>query len=342
MKFYKIIITILIVFFKTGNLLSENNLFNVNNIQLEKKDKISIKNLANNAIKKGFTQLLSRILLSEDKSKLMNLELKAIKELVSFYQTSATFDEKKNQELVNFSITFDKTKIHDLFYRKGILYSEILDKELFILPILVQDNEIFIYNNNFFYQNWNKFHTDSLIEFILPLENIEIINQINRNKNNLINIEIESIFKEYSDKNLALILIDGDKKITKNVYIKSIIQKKKISKNLTFKNKIKENVIIETKQELINLVKSENLIDIRTPYFLNVKFELNRKNNLVELNARLKKIDLIENVSVLEFNKDNMSLRIKYLGKLQKIIDQLNKESIQLELINDQWKIKTL
>jgi hypothetical protein len=60
------------------------------------------------------------------------------------------------------------------------------------------------------------------------------------------------------------------------------------------------------------------------------------------LNARLKKIDLIENVSVLEFNKDNMSLRIKYLGKLQKIIDQLNKESIQLELINDQWKIKTL
>ena len=60
------------------------------------------------------------------------------------------------------------------------------------------------------------------------------------------------------------------------------------------------------------------------------------------MNARLKKIDLIENVSVLEFNKDNMSLRIKYLGKLQKIIDQLNKESIQLELINDQWKIKTL
>ena len=40
MKFYKQLIFILIVFLKTETLLSENNLFNVNNIELEKKDKI--------------------------------------------------------------------------------------------------------------------------------------------------------------------------------------------------------------------------------------------------------------------------------------------------------------
>ena len=37
-----------------------------------------------------------------------------------------------------------------------------------------------------------------------------------------------------------------------------------------------------------------------------------------------------------------MKLRIKYLGKLEKIIRQLNKEKINLQLINDQWVIKTL
>ena len=41
MKLYKIII-ILVVFFKTETLLSENNLFSVNNIQLEKKDNSTI------------------------------------------------------------------------------------------------------------------------------------------------------------------------------------------------------------------------------------------------------------------------------------------------------------
>ena len=72
MIFNKIIIFILIVFFKTETLLSENNLFNVNNIQLEKKDKITNKMLADKAIKKGFDQLISKILLNEDINKLFS------------------------------------------------------------------------------------------------------------------------------------------------------------------------------------------------------------------------------------------------------------------------------
>ena len=46
MKLLKQIIFILVIFFKTGNLLSENNLFNVNNIILEKKANYSTKELS--------------------------------------------------------------------------------------------------------------------------------------------------------------------------------------------------------------------------------------------------------------------------------------------------------
>ena len=59
MKFYKLIF-ILIVFFKTETLFSENNLFNVNNIQIEKKDKIQIKLLLIKQLKKGFNQLITK------------------------------------------------------------------------------------------------------------------------------------------------------------------------------------------------------------------------------------------------------------------------------------------
>ena len=93
---------------------------------------------------------------------------------------------------------------------------------------------------------------------------------------------------------------------------------------------------------MIDLVKSKNLIDIRTPSFLNVKLDINKRSNIVELNTRIKKIDLIENVFVQQFNKDYMDLRIKYLGKLEKIINLLKKENISLKLINDEWVIKTL
>ena len=348
MKFYKQIAFILIVFFKTETLLSENNLFNVNNILLEKKEKITNIALANKAIKNGFNQLTTRILLDEDKKKLSTLDFLEIKKLVTYYQVTNDIEKNENKELLNFSVTFDKSKIHDLFYRKAILYSEILDKELYIIPLLVRNDEINIFNNNFLYENWNKINKDDLLEFILLLENIEIIQNINSNKKNLINLKFENLFKEYLNKNLALVLIEGENEDNIKVYIKSKIQGKNISKSLNIKNKDNnlekyyENIIKEIKKELTNLVKSENLIDIRTPSFLNVKLDLNKKSNLVELNKRIKKIDLIDNLNVQEFNKDYMLLRIKYLGKLEKIIDQLQKERINLELTNDQWIIKTL
>ena len=95
MKLYKQLIIILIVFFKTETLFSENNLFNVNNIKLEKKDNITNNQLANQAIKKGFNQLIQRILLKEDFIKLSNLNFLLIKEYVTYYRITKISNEKK-------------------------------------------------------------------------------------------------------------------------------------------------------------------------------------------------------------------------------------------------------
>ena len=348
MKLIIQIILILIVFLKTETLLSENNIFNVNNIELEKNDKISNNSLANQAIKKGFNELIEKILLKKDIDKLSDLKFTSIKRLVTYYQVSQISDEKKNKELVNFSITFDKDKIHELFYKRGILYSEILNKEVYILPILIKNDDINVFNNNFFYENWNEIFKIDLIEFILPIENIEIIQEINKNKVNLIDIQLESLFKEYIKKNLVLILIEDNNAKNNKIYFKTKIQGKKISKSMKIEKKnieLKEfykSIIEVSKKEIINLVKSENLIDIRTPSFINAKLNLDKKTNLVEFNSRIKNIDLVENIYVEEFNKDYLNLRIKYLGKLEKIISQFKNEKIKLNLINDEWILKIL
>ena len=65
MKSYKLILLILIIFLKTGNVLSNTNIFNVNNIEIEKKSKSNNDELANEAIKKGFKELLDKILLKK-------------------------------------------------------------------------------------------------------------------------------------------------------------------------------------------------------------------------------------------------------------------------------------
>ena len=83
MKLYKQILFILVVFFKTETVFSENKLFNVNNIELEKKDKISYNKLADQAIKKGFkpTCLIERSTLIIRQN--INISKKAIKNLTA-------------------------------------------------------------------------------------------------------------------------------------------------------------------------------------------------------------------------------------------------------------------
>ena len=348
MKSYKLLIIILVVFLKTGNVLSNTNIFDVNNIEIEKNSKINNEALANKAIQKGFKELIDKILLKEDKNKLKELKYTEIKELVTYYQVSNKIDEVNDIEKINFNISFDKNKIHNLFYKKGVSYSQIINKELFILPILKRNDQIFIYNQNYFYTMWNKIYETELIEFILPLENIEIIQNINLNKKNLLNLKLNNLFTEYSNKNLALVLIEDNNLKQEKIYLKTKILGKNIIKNIIVKRltlnqeEFYKKIITEVKQEITNLVKSQNLIDVRVPSFLNAQLQISKKSNLVELNFRLKKIDLVEKIFIQEFNNDTIYLKIKYLGKLNTIIKQLNDQKIILKLIGDQWSIKII
>jgi hypothetical protein len=51
---------------------------------------------------------------------------------------------------------------------------------------------------------------------------------------------------------------------------------------------------------------------------------------------------LIENIYVQKFNNQHVLIKIKYLGKINKIIKELNKQRIDLKLIGDQWSLKLI
>ena len=82
-------------------------------------------------------------------------------------------------------------------------------------------------------------------------------------------------FDEFKEKNNLFIIINYDKKVVK-VFIKGIISEKKIIKNLKFEiiddqeSSSFDKILIKLKKEIFELIKSQNIIDIRTPSFLNV------------------------------------------------------------------------
>ena len=188
--------------------------------------------MANKAIKKGFKKLINRVLLKKDFEEFNKLKFNEIKELVLYYQIAKEGINEKNETVRKYNVIFDKEKLHTLFHKKGIAYSDILKNDLFILPILIENNEVNIYSKNFFYDNWNVGDKSELIEFILP-ENIEIIQRINLDFNSILDVDIRTIFEEYSKKNLALILIEKIISLMqnfKNVYITENINRNIIIK----------------------------------------------------------------------------------------------------------------
>ena len=80
---------------------------------------MSDENIANKAIKKGFDELIERILIKEDVPKVNNLKFSEIKELVLYYQIiEEEKDFNKKQQKIQYF--FDKDKIHKLFFNRNI------------------------------------------------------------------------------------------------------------------------------------------------------------------------------------------------------------------------------
>ena len=135
---------------------------------------------------------------------------------------------------------------------------------------------------------------------------------------------------------------------SEKIFIKTSILEKNIDKSVLIKRsnlgeeKYFEKIIKNVSEELVNLIKSQNLVDVRVPSFLNTKFKSNQKFNLVDLDERIKKIELIDYIYVQELSKDYVMIKIKYLGKLDKIIKQLEEQNVILKFINEEWRIKII
>ena len=348
MKNLVFIFCILIILFKTGNVLSDNEIFNVNNIEINKENSKNREKLVNTAFQKAFDELIDRLLMEEDYKRLVNIDLNQIKKLISYYQIINHEDKDKNSEGIKVNVFFDKNKMYNFFYNKAILYSDTINTEVILFPLLKKKEEYFIFAKNYFYENWNKIKSNNLIQYTLLGESIEIIEKINLNKNNIYDLEITDFFKEYQADNVIFANIQINNN-NAEVFLSTRIQGKKISKNLLINNKSNldevnfyDYIILEINSTTRDLIKSQNLIDVRTPSFLNVKLKLNNTSNLIDFNNKIEQIDLINDFYIQKLNKDYVLIKIKYLGKIKKIINKLENQKIKLKMVAGQWELEII
>jgi hypothetical protein len=349
------IFCIIVFLFKTQTVFSNNLIYDVNNIEVSGKINkfLDKEKLIHSAFQKAFKNFINKTLLKEDAARLYKTKINTIKDLVFAYQI---IKEKKNESKENvliINVKLDQKKISNFLAKNKISYADVSNISLTLLPVFIKDKNILMFTENFFYNNWLKNENeieianveDILISYNLALENIEDLQYINRNKENLELINVNELTSLKDANNYTFLLIyftDGKFK----AYVKTSIANKEIDKSFNLKifpkneKKTYEEAIVTLKEEISQIWKSQNLIDINTPSFLDLFLDIKQTNDYLKLVNIFNSIDLIENHSVLEMTNEYIKIRLKYKGKVSKLKEKLMENKINIKIKDNIWRAR--
>jgi hypothetical protein len=350
-KFF-FILCIIVLLFKTQAVFSNNLIYDVNNIEVSGiiNNNLDKKRLIQSAFQKAFITFVNKRLLKKDAINLYETKISTIESLVFAYQIIKNEKNDKKENILTVNIKFDQNKISNFLAQNRFSYADVSNISLTILPVLIENKEVLMYSDNFFYNNWLKSQNevkninDILITYNLALENIEDLQYINSNKENLDLIEVKKLTSLNDVKNYAFLIIyftEGKFR----AYIKTFIENKEIDKNLNLKiypeneKRTYEEAIPILKEEISQIWKEQNLIDINTPAYLDLYLENKQINDYLKLKFIFNSIDLIEDHFVLEMTNEFTKVRLKYKGKLKKLGNKLLENKIDIKIIDNVWKV---
>ena len=345
------IFCIIVFLFKTQTVFSNNLIYDVNNIEVSGRvnDNLDKKKLIQSAFKKAFITFINKTLLRNDAMNLYKTEINTIKDLVFAYQIIKEEKNNKKESVLTFNIKFDQKKINNFLAENKIPYADVSNISLTLLPILIKNKNIFIFSENFFYNNWRKKENktidskDILITYNMALENIEDFQYISSNKENLELIDLKKLISLNESKNYAFLLIYFTEDEFR-AYVKTSIENKTIDKNFNLKTypenetKTYEEAIEIIKEEISQIWKSQNLIDVNTPSFLDLFLDVKEVNDYLKIRNIFSSIALIENYFVLEMTNEQTKIRLKYKGKINNLKKKLLENKINIKIVDNIWR----
>ena len=325
---------------------SEENIFIINNIKIEGTVDLNFsrERYLNKAFLDSFEILMTRVLLSKDIKKISDIKLKQIKNLVSSFQILEE-SYSKNEYRVNIKILYNDVKVKKFLSKKNISFSQLENISAIFYPALFINEEIQNFNENYFYKHWTEMVIkNEIINFILPLEDLDDISKIVEMKNRIEELDIDTFVNKYDVKNYVFALMDYENKKLK-IHLKTNFNNNKNSKNISYDiNNIKDQLALnfilrDLKLKITDLWKEENLINLLMPLSIKLKFQHLNNKNLDDLRNTFNKINIIDNYTLEEFNINNSFFKIYYYGDPKKLKSELLKFGYQLKDNQGSWQL---
>ena len=347
-KIFNIIFTLTFLFFiSSDHSLASNHTLAVEELEISKEIDLEFSRIKiiDEAFNKAFYRLLSQILNSTDIKKLKNVNMREIKTLVeNFKIKNEIFRESKYY--ANFDVYFNKKKIKSFLEKKNLFYSNPKQISVLFLPIIIEQENLHLFNDNIFYKYWltNK-DQSGLINYIMPLEDIDETLKLISSQENLENLDIIEIAKKYNTENYILSLIYLENKKL-NFFSKIKFQEYKKNSNLIFyKVDIKDadsivTVINKVKLHLNDIWKDFNEINTSIKLSINLILKSNQADKIFRFENSLSKIDDINSFSIIKFDLNKTIYEINYNTDPSKLIKQLSIHGFDIASEKGQWIIQ--
>ena len=342
-----LIFVLIINEFSTNKAFSKN--FIISGIEVEEKYDLNFNK--SKVIDKGFIQafktLIYKMVEKKDRSKFENISLKEIKSLIENF---SIIDEKfiDNKYTNKFEVQFNRKKILNFFEKKNVISSVPKEVKSFFLPILIDTkaSELYNFNKNIFFNNWNiKLQKHSLIDYVLPNEDIEDYLIIKKNIRNIENYNFNEIIKKYNlDSYIILIALKENDVL--RIFSKIKFDDKNILMN-NFYNKINindeesvNNLIMDIKNHYEDKWKSLNKLNTLIALPLRLSIESKNIKLSKKLEKTLVKFYLVSDFKIEKFNSKNTIYKIIFNSSPDKFLDKMLSFGFHIDTTNDVWKLR--
>jgi hypothetical protein len=347
-KIFNVIFILTFLFFISwDHSLASNHTLPVEELEISKEIDLEFSRIKiiDEAFKKAFYILLSQILNSTDIKKLKNVNMREIKTLVeNFKIKNEIFRESKYH--ANFDVYFNKKKIKFFLEKKNLFYSNPKKISVLFLPIIIEQENLLLFNDNIFFKYWltDKDQSGS-INYIMPLEDIDETLKLIGSQENLENLDIIEIAKKYNTENYILSLIYLENKKL-NFFSKIKFQEYKRNSNLIFyKADIEDadsilNMIKKVKVHLNDVWKDFNKINTSIKLSINLILNSNNANKIFKFENTLSKIDDISSFSIKKFDLNKTVYEIIYNTNPNKLIKQFSIYGFEIVNAEGLWVIQ--
>ena len=354
-KFYKLLnvyiyfisFSLLIVFFSTT--YSNANAFRVSKIEISSPFELNFEK--NNVIDKGFqtsfSDLISMITTSGNRKKIKNVSIKEIKGMIDSFTIS---DEKfiNNEYFANLETTFNKKKILKFLENKNIFPSIPQRNKVLLFPILIEtkNNNIYLFNNNIFYDKWNEQKNSyDLLDYLLPSEDIEDLIELQKISKDIETYDFSNLINKYDIKDNIILIIYKESnrirtlsKINLNNSLK--IQNKNYPKLDILNNNDFSNIVENLKQLYEDQWKKNNEINTSIKLPITISINSKKTKKIIELEQVLFSLDLVSDFSILNFNSEIIQYKITYNGTPNIFLNDMKEKNLELEMKNNMWILK--